>query len=111
MMLVMTEVMTEIDRLTQTIPNYSIPRGIYKKVGTYLAFGTTTNRRTKITCMIRRYGLWIFFHHTHLRLNALHSIIKQNVLCGYLRALNAFVKTLFPRHLRFPIRSASGSGV
>ncbi len=48
MMLVMTEVMTEIDRLTQTIPNYSKPRGIYKKVGTYLAFGTTTNRRTKL---------------------------------------------------------------
>jgi hypothetical protein len=80
MMLVMTEVMTEIDRLTQTIPSETRHIGLTVSVDTYLAFGATTNRRIKITCMIRRYGSWIFFHYTHLRLNALHSVIQQNVL-------------------------------
>jgi len=37
---------------------------------------------------VRRYGLWIFFHHTHLRLNALHSIIQQSLSFPRVQAAN-----------------------
>jgi hypothetical protein len=42
MMFVMAEAMTEIDRLTQTIPNNSKPQGIYRNADTYLAFDMMT---------------------------------------------------------------------